>query len=471
MNKKYLIPGAIAIILIAAIAIFLVSPGETTSNGVNINTNALTEQSSVAINHESKDISNALISTDKSDTNTVFLNNSATMKLTNSVINKTGDTQTSGDDADFYGVNSAVLVKDSSRLTIENCEIVTNSTGSNGIFVTNTDSGQGGQPGGAPQGDSPGDAPPDAPKELQKTSESSNDTVAEIKDVTITTYQDKSRGLDSTFSGIIKAEKITINTNGNSCAALATDRGEGNVTVKDSVLNTGVDNKSGHGSPIIYSTGNITVENSKGTAYISQIACIEGKNSITLIGCDFTCFAGGNRKENDQYVDLGGVFIYQSMSGDADVGTSVFKCIDTTLSIDESSEFYTSAPMFHVTNTKADIYLENSEFNFGSGILFDISSQNQWGNAGSNGGDVNLTCQNEKLNGDIIVDSISSLNMTLKSATFEGVINSTGTTHVVIDKDSTWTLTGDCNITSLENSGTINLNGFKLFVNGVEYTG
>ena len=127
--------------------------------------------------------------------------------------------------------------------------------------------------------------------------------------------------------------------------------------------------------------------------------------------------------------------------------------------------------MFHVTNTKANINLDSSTFNFGSGILFDISSQNQWGNNGSNGGDVNLTSSNEDLKGDIIVDSISSLNFTLKSKTFEGGINSTGNTSVIIDKGATWSLTGDSNITSLKNSGTINLNGHKLLVNGEEYKG
>ena len=183
------------------------------------------------------------------------------------------------------------------------------------------------------------------------------------------------------------------------------------------------------------------------------------------------CFGEGNRKDGDDYVDLGGVFIYQSMSGDADVGTSVFDCKATTLSIDSSSDYYSTAPMFHVTNTKANIVLESSTFNFGSGILFDISGQNQWGSEGSNGGDVNLTAITEKLTGDIIVDSISSLNFNLQNTEFEGAINSTGTTNVVIDSGSTWTLTDDSNITSLENSGTINLNGHKLLVNGVEYSG
>ena len=471
MNKKHLILGAAAIIIIALACLFIL-PNENTGNDVGLDAKALEVESSIALDHESKDITKTLFSTDKSDVNAILVNNTSILKLTDSIMNKTGDTKSSGDDADFYGINSAVLVKDGSQLTIENCEIVTNSKGSNGIFVTNTDTGQ--SQGGAPpaEGGQPpqeGEKPPEKPPELQKTEEKANETTAEIKNVKITTHQDKSRGLDATFGGIIKAENVIINTDGNSCAGLATDRGEGNVTVKNSEINTGVSKESGRGSPLIYSTGNITLENSKGTAYVSQIACIEGKNSISLSNCDLNCFGEGNRKDGDSYVDLGGIFIYQSMSGDADVGTSVFDCRDTTLTIDESSDYYKTAPMFHVTNTKANIYLKSSTFNFGSGILFDISSQNQWGNEGSNGGEVNLTAEDETLEGDIIVDSISSLSFNLEKSTFKGAINSTGTTKVIIDKDSTWTLTGDSYVTSLENSGKIDLNGHKLYVNGEEY--
>ena len=460
---------AIVIIIAALFTFSNSSPG----SGVSINTNALEERGVLNVEGTSQEASDGYYKTGESDTNTILVNNSGILKIKNSIVNKTGDTQTSGDDADFYGVNSAILVKDSSTLTIENVEIVTDSEGSNGIFVTNTNTNQGGDPQGGgtpPDGGEPpaGGAPPD---DMKKTDKESNGTKAVIKNVKITTYKDKSRGLDATFGGIIEAENVEINTNGNSCAAIATDRGEGNITVKNSNINTGVDQKSGRGSPLIYSTGNITVENTKGTSYVSQIACIEGKNSITLKDCNFTGFGEGNRKDGDNYVDLGGIFIYQSMSGDADIGTATFICEDSTLSIDSASDYYKTAPMFHVTNTKANIVLKSSTFNFGSGVFMNISGQNQWGNVGSNGGDVNLTAIDDDISGDIIVDSISSLNFTMENTNFNGTINSTGNTTVVIKEGSTWNLTGDCNITKLENHGTINLNGFKLYVNGVEYKG
>ena len=477
MKKLYLIIGIVAIIILAIIGYFAFS--QTGTPQINedtkiVDANALQEKGVLKLDGKTQDENNGIFTSTSSDENSIFVNNSSMLKLTNSIINKTGDTNSSGDDADFYGINSAILVKDKGQLTIENCEINTNSKGSNGIFVTNTDSGQGqgGMGGGtSPEGGDGGNAPDKPPEELKRTEEGANITVANIKNVKITTHQDKSRGLDATFGGIINAENVIINTDGNSCAALATDRGEGNVTVKNSILNTGVSKESGRGSPLIYSTGNISVENSQGTSYVSQIACIEGKNSISLDNCQLTGFGEGNRKDGDKYVDLAGVFIYQSMSGDADVGTSIFSCKNSELNIDPSSSVYKDAPMFHVTNTRANIILESSNFNFGSGILFDISGQSQWGTVGSNGGQVNLTAISEKLTGDIIVDSISSLNFTLKGTSFDGAINSTGNTTIVIESGSTWSLTGDSNVTSLDNHGSINLNGHKLYVNGVEYKG
>lgn len=476
MKKIYIIAAIVAIIIIAVIGFFAFSGQKPlSSNAKIVDVSALTEKGVLSLDGQSKDESKGIFTSSKSDENSILVNKSSILKLTNSFINKTGDTASSGDSADFYGINSAVLVKDASQLTIENCEILTNSKGSNGIFATNTDNGQAAPGGAAPGGTPPegnGSQPPEKPPALQKNGQASNDTTANVKNVKIITHKDKSRGLDSTFGGIINAENIVINTDGNSSAALATDRGEGNVTVTNGFLNTGCNNQSGRGSPLIYSTGNITAKSSKGTAFASQIACIEGKNSVTLDTCKFTGYGEGNRKDGNRYVDLGGIFIYQSMSGDAGVGTSTFICKNSELNIADSSAYYKKAPMFFITNTKANIFLDGNSFFYGSGLLFNISGQNQWGNNGTNGGHVNLTTQNQELYGKIQVDPISSLNFTLdKGSTYEGQLISNGTTNVVVNKDATWKLSGNSYITSLNSTGNINLNGFKLYVNGTEYKG
>ena len=494
MNRKILI-ALIAIVIVIGAGIYAFTNTGSTNNHISVDANALEDRGNLVVDSKSLDESNGFYHTDAADNNSILIKNKGALKLVNSIINKTGDTQTSGDDADFYGVNSAILVNTNGTLDISNVEINTNSKGSNGIFVTNAEasssgnSSQGGSSGGsqppeATGGDSSqggsGGQPPEMPSgggsgEGQggggQPGEStvSGTTEANIKNVKITTHSDKSRGLDATYNGKITATNVIINTDGQSCAALATDRGEGQVHVSNSEINTGVSKDSGRGSPLIYSTGNITLDNSKGTAYVSQIACIEGKNSIELSNSDLTGYAEGNRKDGDEYVDLGGIFIYQSMSGDADVGTSLFTAKNSKLSIASDSSVYNDAPMFHVTNTACVIDLENTELSFGSGTFLQIAGQNQWGTTGSNGGVAELNTNNEKIDGNIIVDSISSLNWTMKNTEFKGAINSTGNTTVNVAEGSTWTLTGDSSISSLEVSGKIDYGNYKLTVNGKTY--
>jgi len=493
MNKKYVI-AIIAILIIVCAGAFALTNSSNTSS-TSIDANALEDRGNLVVDSESLDESNGLYHTDSADANSVLVKNGGTLKLANSIINKTGDTATSGDDADFYGVNSAVLVNTNGTADISNIEINTDSKGSNGIFVTNAEAsssdssgdsasqgaGEGSQPPEATgNGEGDGGQPPeaqgsgDAPSgqgggEQPGTSSVEGTTEATVNNVKITTHSDKSRGLDATYNGIINAENVIINTDGQSCAALATDRGEGQVHVKNSEINTGVSKDSGRGSPLIYSTGNITAENTKGTSYVSQIACIEGKNSIELTDCDLTGYAQGNRQDGDTWVDLGGVFIYQSMSGDAYVGTSQFTATNSKLAIAEDSSVYGEAPMFHVTNTACVINLDNTELSFGSRTLLEIAGQNQWGNEGSNGGTAEVNTNNEKIEGNVIVDSISSLTWNMENTEFNGAINSTGNTTVDVGTGSTWTLTGDSSVSSLSVSGNIKYGEYKLTVNGQTY--
>ena len=378
-----------------------------------------------------------------SNKNTVLVKNGGKLTISNSNIVKKGAVSSSNaESSDFYGTNAAVLVTAKSTLNISNSKITTNAKGANAIFVSNLAS-------------------------------SASGATAYVTNVVINTYKDKSRGLDATYGGKIVAKNVTIYTRGGSCAALATDRGEGTVTVSNSKLYTGVGQTSGSGSPLIYSTGKITVSKSTGTSYVSQIACIEGKNSIDLTDCDFTGYGKGNRYVSGKYVDLAGVFLYQSMSGDANVGTSKFTATNTKLTISSKSSYYKSAPMFYVTNTDANINLKNCTLSFGSGVLLKASGQSQWGKTGSNGGDVVFKATNMKLNGKIVIDKISSLKLTLTKTKYKGSINpssSYGTTKVTINSGSTWTLTGNSHVTSLTNSGTINYGSYTLYVNGVAYT-
>lgn len=77
------------------------------------------------------------------------------------------------------------------------------------------------------------------------------------------------------------------------------------------------------------------------------------------------------------------------------------------------------------------------------------------------------------LDGDILVDLISTLTLTLQNGSrFTGTVNITENAEggtavednavVTVDSGCVWTLTGNCTITSLINNGTINFNGYAI---------
>ena len=139
----------------------------------------------------------------------------------------------------------------------------------------------------------------------------------------------------------------------------------------------------GAGSPIIYSTGEISINKSKGTATGSQMVVVEGKNIANILeNSELKCNGNGNRNN----IDKCGIFLYQSMSGDAASGTSIFNCKNSNLEILSSSSVYSSAPMFFITNTDSVINLEDCNFSYGSKIFLSAQGTSQWGNSGSNGG-------------------------------------------------------------------------------------
>lgn len=369
-------------------------------------------------------------SSTKSDESTVLVEKGGNATIDGAKISKSGDCS-SNESSDFYGINSGVLVTKNSTATIKNAEINTSAKGGNAVFSTGENS------------------------------------KIYVKDTKITTTgESSSRGLDATYGGYIEADNVTVNTKGNSCAALATDRGEGTLKVKNSNLTT-----NGSGSPVIYSTGDISITNTKGTANGSQNIVIEGKNSATVTSSTLSASGAGNRKD----VDQAGVMIYQSMSGDADTGKGTLNAKDSSLSIDKNSKYYKTAPMFFVTNTDAEINLTNTKLDFGSGTLIKAEGTSEWGNSGSNGGNVTLNAENQTLSGNITADKISTVAINLKNSTYKGALNSGKTAKSVslkLDKNSKITLTGDTYVTSLTDDDSsysnINLNGYKLYVNGKE---
>lgn len=342
----------------------------------------------------------------KGNASSIVVEKGGNYTLDNGTITKSGDTS-NVENSEFCGLNAGILVKNTGALTLTNSNITTKAKGSNALFAT-------------------GDG--------------SKITVSNTK---INTYNDSSRGLDATYGGEMEAKKMDIHTRGASSATLATDRGEGTITVSDSTLKT-----EGKGSPIIYSTGNITLSDSEGVSTNSQAVVVEGKNSATINNTTITTSATGNRND----VDHAGIMIYQSMSGDASTGRGSFISKDSSIIIDSSSSVYKSAPMFFVTNTEAEINLENTTFTYGSNLLLNIEGTSQWGSSGSNGGIVTLNATNQILKGNITVDKLSELSIHLENSTLTSTINHKNTAKkisVSIDSKSKWDVSGESHITSL----------------------
>lgn len=371
------------------------------------------------------------------DESALLISTSDNVTISNATVTKTGDSD-GGDNCNFYGLNAAVLVKDGSTTTITGGTITSDADGANGVFSYG---GNGGQNGAAGDG-----------------------TTVIISDTTITTTGDGSGGIMTTGGGVTKASNLTVTTSGRSSAAIRTDRGGGTVTVDGGTYTT-----NGLGSPAIYSTADITVSNAELISNLSEGVCIEGINSITLNNCDLTA---SNTSTNGNATFLDTIMIYQSMSGDADSGTSVFTMTGGTLTSK-------SGHVFHVTNTTAVINLNNVKIvnTDSDNILLSVCADG-W-NGDTNTATVNAS--NQTLEGTILVGSDSKLTLNLTDgSSFTGSIggnitNAKGTTvstevgnvSVTIDNSSTWTLTADTYITSFEGDvSSINTNGYTLYVNG-----
>lgn len=375
---------------------------------------------------------------DTADESALLITTSDDVTISNTTVTKTGDSD-GGDNCNFYGLNAAVLVKDGSTTTITGATITSDADGANGVFSYGGNGGQNGAEG--------------------------DGTTVIISDSTITTTGDGSGGIMTTGGGVTKASNLTVETSGRSSAAIRTDRGGGTVTVDGGTYTT-----NGLGSPAIYSTADITVSDATLVSNLSEGVCIEGINSITLNDCDMTA---NNTDTNGNATFYDTIMIYQSMSGDADSGTSIF-------TMNGGSLTSKNGHVFHVTNTTAVINLDDVEIvnEDSDNILLSVCADGWSGDSNV----ATLNASNQTLEGTILVgdDSELTLNLTegssftgtisgdITNAKGETVSTEVGTVSVSIDSDSTWTLTADTYVTSFDGDmSSVNTNGYTLYVNGV----
>ena len=389
---------------------------------------------------EAASVSGEAYATETVDESALIVNTAEDVTLDGVTVSKAGDSN-GGDNCNFYGLNAALLVMGGSTATITNAVITSDASGANGVFSYG---GNGGQNGAAGDG-----------------------TTVIISDSTITTTGNGSGGIMTTGGGITYANNLAVTTSGGSSAPIRTDRGGGTV-----VVDGGTYTSNGLGSPAIYSTADITVSNAALVSNLSEGVCIEVKNAITLIDCDMTA---NNTAMNGNATFLDTIMIYQSMSGDADSGTSSFTMTGGSLTSK-------SGHMFHVTNTNAVITQSGVTLNNeGSDFLLSVCDDGWCGAANI----ATLIADGQAIQGTLLVGDDSTLNLNLSNgSSFEGTVSGeitnakgavvsteAGTVNVTLDENSTWTLTADTHITAFSgNAENVIGNGHTLYVNGTALT-
>ena len=398
---------------------FLNKPnGDMGQPGIGNNAN-VSHNGAIEISNDTMNNLQTYSSTESSQ-NALLVTN-GTSKISSAKITKSGNSN--DENSDFYGINAAVLVKNGT-LNIDGGSVTTNGSHANGVFAY-------------------------------------ADGTINLTNTNIKMTSNNSGAIMVTGGGKLNATNVIAETDGNSSAPIRSDRGGGTM-----IVNGGKYTANGIGSPVIYSTANVTVNNVTFISTKSEGAVVEGKNSITLNNVNLT---DTNTTLNGNSETYKNIFIYQSMSGDADEGLASFSAKDSTITTNKGDTIF-------VTNTKATISFTNNKIinNDSTGAFLRIQS-GKWGRSGSNGGDVTLNANNQTINGDIFVDNISTLNMKLTNGSnYTGKINGNNTAKNItlsLDSTSKITLTGDTYVTTLEDADSsysnINFNGYKLYVNGI----
>lgn len=377
-------------------------------------------------------VSDTSLESTGTDENAALVSNGSEVTFSNDAISRTSSDSQGGDNSSFYGVGAAVLATDGTAY-VKDSTVTTDSKGGAGLFAY-------------------------------------GDGTVYAADTDITTQQDTSGGIHAAGGGKLYAWDLNVETNGESSAAIRSDRGGGTM-----VVDGGTYTSNGVGSPAVYCTADIAVNNAELTANGSEAVCIEGLNSLRLYNSNLT----GNMSDDDQNDTTWTVILYQSMSGDSEVGNSTFQMDGGTITSKNGGLFYT-------TNTECTIALKDVDITYNDDSEFFLqctgnNNQRGWGQSGANGSDCNFTADSQDMKGNVIWDSISDLDFYMTNgSTLEGAFvndesnagnGGDGYCNVVIEKDSTWTVTGDSTITSLSNAGTItDADGKTVSIVGIDGT-
>ncbi|MBR4162682.1 MAG: hypothetical protein IKR11_04100, partial [Solobacterium sp.] len=352
--------------------------------------------------------------------------------LNQPTVTRTSAESAGGDDASFYGVGAAILTTDGTSY-INGGTITTDANGAAGAF-------------------------------------SYGDGITYISGTKIRTSGNTAGGIHVAGGGTLYAYDLDVKTEGESSAAIRSDRGGGTMVVDGGTYVT-----NGEGSPAVYVTADITINDATLTANGSEVLCLEGLNTVRLFNSNLT----SNMKDLEQNDSTWAIILYQSMSGDSEVGNGSFYMIDGSINVENGGLFYS-------TNTESQFYVENVDITMADDAEYFLrvsgnANQRGWGSTGANGAQTNFTAVNQQMTGNIIWDSVSTLDFYMQDGsvltgaviddeTYAGS-GGNGYANVYISENSKWIVTGDSVVTNLFNEGTItDEDGKSVTVKGTDGT-
>lgn len=247
---------------------------------------------------------------------------------------------------------------------------------------------------------------------------------------TITATGANAHGVDATYGAAVTLSNVNVTTYGASSSAIATDFGGGTVKVIGGTIYASNTTAGSH-SAAIYSTGTITVNGATATSIADCGGVIDGANSIILTNTVLTGLVEGFK-----------LWKTAPASGAA------------TVIMSGGSLTVTAGDGFYVTGTAGNSALGNISVLAGAtisattGKILNVDSSSA----------ANFTASGVTLTGNLITDSTSTMTNTLQNgSTFTGCINTAKL--LTIDATSTWNATSNSVVTTLTDSGTINLIG------------
>ena len=357
-----------------------------------------------------KSLSGATYSSFTSDANAVKVTG-GTLHMTNCSLTKDGGDTQNTDGSSFYGINAAVLAAKEGTVMIDGGAIATNAIGANGIVAY----------GGT----------------------------VNVRGTTVSCSNRLSRGIHATGGGTIIARDMTVSTMGPNSSAIALDRGGGTVTVTGGRYSC-----TGDDCAVMYSTGELTANNIRGTSMKGEMGVIEGDNILSINNSDLSSYADATSR---------GLMILQSGSGDAGTGLNGIITVTGGSLTMKGNE----APLIEiVTNAKGKVTLDGVKLTIPSGVLMRVDYNKRWENSGATGILV-LSGDGTTYTGNIEADTYSTTKVTInEGVTWEGTYDHRGAAKLseLTMNGGTWTLTDDSCVDNivLHNGAVINKNGFSL---------